>query len=907
MAAVAAAMNTAFRDYVTDGVPSSGKNKVSKSEVRIAGQVIEDEIESVLDRVVVVEDQVAAGLKPTFTVRLATTANITLSGEQSIDGQTTSADYVLVKDQTTATQNGAYLTAAGAWTRLTDFDSGAELFGARFYIVEGTANGGKTFGVQNRIAPSVGIDNILIDVLNVPDPSVPATLEALSDTEIIGRPVAPITGSSAGSFTYVFANAVAGDGYLQSVSFWALATGTVTVRRFLKSGDDFTQAGSDIVLTVSSTGVVTFDTDDFGIVPVNAGERLGYHHNGIVAFTTAAEDSGGYYNASGNVTSFTDASATTGVRLQIGFVVAIGEVRSVSARVAVLEDLDLDTLTGPTQIIGIPGTPATGTATSNATFVFNEALTNDGVATALEVYAMGAGTIYLKAFDKSGNDFTQSGEDHPLSVSAGLNTFTAENVGYFPASAGQYIGIYGGTILCYLSTSLTPFFDSGNVGNVRAFTDAAAATAFSIQVKLTMSQGRIPILEQRTSVESGVEEDVYFSDVVTDATFTANGLTVTPSIELSRDGAVITATGSPVALTAPTATYARYDVISYDAESGTFSVTEGTERTIDPQAFIPDLSDSNEIELFRVRVYNGTTEAVPMWRIYDGRDRRIADKQERDYERSRRCISNFRRLLSLGQDAHILNFSDSIGALQKEAPSQSSVNGAHRDRATAALVGNTSHYLRDGYGTDVVDALPLYTAVQNGWTDDGEGQTHSRVGAQWKLIEAIIDRLSYSLTGTPRIRYDNLGIGGFQSSDAFSSGTTPSTWLSTALASAADLVIVALGMNERGNTGTEARLIEIATQLKDTGKEVLFLDCWRPYTGSLTDWQFTNRAIRRAAEATESAHLPMAPIYDSRFIGALGIAASDVCAANNSGGTGNHPGLEEFDAVGRELARLVLE
>lgn len=57
-------------------------------------------------------------------VRAATTANITLSGLQTIDGITLVAgNRVLVKNQTTASQNGIYVVASGAWTRATDADN----------------------------------------------------------------------------------------------------------------------------------------------------------------------------------------------------------------------------------------------------------------------------------------------------------------------------------------------------------------------------------------------------------------------------------------------------------------------------------------------------------------------------------------------------------------------------------------------------------------------------------------------------------------------------------------------------------------------------------------------------------------------------------------------------------------
>jgi hypothetical protein len=68
-------------------------------------------------------DNMAAGVAPQESVRAATTAAITLSGTQTVDGVALIAgDRVLVKDQGTASQNGIYVVAAGAWTRATDFD-----------------------------------------------------------------------------------------------------------------------------------------------------------------------------------------------------------------------------------------------------------------------------------------------------------------------------------------------------------------------------------------------------------------------------------------------------------------------------------------------------------------------------------------------------------------------------------------------------------------------------------------------------------------------------------------------------------------------------------------------------------------------------------------------------------------
>ena len=77
---------------------------------------------------------------------LATTANITLSGEQTIDGTLTSEDRVLVKNQTTASQNGIYDTGTGAWTRAADFDGDRDVAqGTLVPVASGTVNAGSVW------------------------------------------------------------------------------------------------------------------------------------------------------------------------------------------------------------------------------------------------------------------------------------------------------------------------------------------------------------------------------------------------------------------------------------------------------------------------------------------------------------------------------------------------------------------------------------------------------------------------------------------------------------------------------------------------------------------------------------------------------------------------------------------
>lgn len=90
-------------------------------------------------------------------VRVATTANITLSGTQTIDGiAVVAGDRVLVKNQTTASQNGIYVVSAGAWTRPPDGDSAADMAGAFVAVEDGASQGGDLWTTAFKVSDTVG-------------------------------------------------------------------------------------------------------------------------------------------------------------------------------------------------------------------------------------------------------------------------------------------------------------------------------------------------------------------------------------------------------------------------------------------------------------------------------------------------------------------------------------------------------------------------------------------------------------------------------------------------------------------------------------------------------------------------------------------------------------------------------
>lgn len=86
-------------------------------------------------------DNAVNGISWKNSVACATTASITLSGEQTIDGIATSASRVLVKNQSSATQNGIYVSGSGAWTRSADANTGPEISNATTLIIGGTQAG----------------------------------------------------------------------------------------------------------------------------------------------------------------------------------------------------------------------------------------------------------------------------------------------------------------------------------------------------------------------------------------------------------------------------------------------------------------------------------------------------------------------------------------------------------------------------------------------------------------------------------------------------------------------------------------------------------------------------------------------------------------------------------------------
>ena len=108
-------------------------------------------------------DGVAQGLHVKDSVRAATTANGTLTSAfangQTVDGVTlATGDRILVKNQTTGSENGIYtVNASGAPTRANDFDSDADVSAGAFtFVEEGTVNADAGFVMTNDGTITIG-------------------------------------------------------------------------------------------------------------------------------------------------------------------------------------------------------------------------------------------------------------------------------------------------------------------------------------------------------------------------------------------------------------------------------------------------------------------------------------------------------------------------------------------------------------------------------------------------------------------------------------------------------------------------------------------------------------------------------------------------------------------------------
>ena len=216
------------------------------------------------------------------SVRCATTANITLSGTQTIDGiAVVAGDRVLVKNQTTASQNGIYVVAAGAWTRALDANTSSKIASALVAVDSGTVNGGKLFDNDLKTTDALGTTSMVWS-MNLDDASLLVSTSASIGTVRYNGTVAAAGQFDGGTTTPTGSNRLNYGGYFYPTFLNLTGSGDTTTA----SSHVFVETGSDGFVRPKT--LANFKTEMFAsptLVTPNIGVATGTSFNSITGLS----------------------------------------------------------------------------------------------------------------------------------------------------------------------------------------------------------------------------------------------------------------------------------------------------------------------------------------------------------------------------------------------------------------------------------------------------------------------------------------------------------------------------------------------------------------------------------------------------------------------------------------------
>jgi hypothetical protein len=269
-------------------------------------------------------DFVAAGLSWKQAVRASSTANIpTLSGLLTVDTITlTAGERVLVKNQSTASQNGIYVASATAWSRASDADTWDEYLGAVVFVESG-GQAGSAWYSSAQPGGTLGVTAINWSNFSVAAVYTAGTGLSLNANEFSISNTA-VTAASYGSASQVGTFTVNAQGQLTAASNTAIAIANTQVSGL---GTMSTQSAASVAITGGTingttiggttagavTGTTVTATTQFsgagtGLTGTAAGLSIGGTAATATSATTATNLAGG---ATGSVPYQSAAGATT--------------------------------------------------------------------------------------------------------------------------------------------------------------------------------------------------------------------------------------------------------------------------------------------------------------------------------------------------------------------------------------------------------------------------------------------------------------------------------------------------------------------------------------------------------------------------------------------------------------------
>ena len=195
-------------------------------------------------------DAAVQGLSFKQTVKAATTiagGNIALTGLFSVDGYVIQVgDRILVKNQTTTTDNGIYIAASGVWTRSPDANTGALLEGAYVFVDNGIINADTSWAQITPAPIVIGTNPIIWSQFSGAGTYTAGTGLSLTGTQF--SLITPVATSNGGTGT----NSAPTAGQI------LVGTNTGTFNpTLISSGTGINVASSSGAITISNTGVTS--------------------------------------------------------------------------------------------------------------------------------------------------------------------------------------------------------------------------------------------------------------------------------------------------------------------------------------------------------------------------------------------------------------------------------------------------------------------------------------------------------------------------------------------------------------------------------------------------------------------------------------------------------------------------
>ena len=191
-----------------------------------------------------------SGMK--IPVRAASTAALTLAGEQTVDGVAlVTGERVLVKDQASSIDNGVYVVDTGAWSRAKDFNGPYDIIqGIMVHVVAGTLHAGTTWEVTSADPLTIGTSAIDFGLVS------PSTPLALPITIAQGGTGQATAAAALGALGVVQVTAEGGSANAQTGTIPASVTAYAAEQLFIFTPSAANTGATTLTLTPSGAGAL---------------------------------------------------------------------------------------------------------------------------------------------------------------------------------------------------------------------------------------------------------------------------------------------------------------------------------------------------------------------------------------------------------------------------------------------------------------------------------------------------------------------------------------------------------------------------------------------------------------------------------------------------------------------------